>query len=293
MPFDHALMLIDVLRLQGIYDLDIMGGEPFLLKWMPDFIRTVNAAGILANISTNGSMPQALGLLAGMSSENLNIGVSLEGSSAERHNRLTRSTNFEKAVRSITMLVSMGLDPIVKTVVNRSTMDDILNIVHLLRDIGVRRYFLIHMDLFSKDPAARQDALSFINFMAFYRRITAQNPGFEINKVNASCFDMHALPSGTRCAGGVRKLSIMPDGSVYPCNLFQHFREFNLGNIFSDNFMAVWNSSKLDFFRSFERNRCAITNCSNHPSCTGGCPAHGYFHAKDLNSTDIRCLSSS
>ena len=47
MPFDHALMLIDVLRLQGIYDLDIMGGEPFLLKWMPDFIRTVNAAGIL------------------------------------------------------------------------------------------------------------------------------------------------------------------------------------------------------------------------------------------------------
>jgi len=266
-----------------------MGGEPFLLGWMPDFIRRANNADIKVNISTNGSLPEALGLLDGMSSGNVNIGVSLEGSSAERHNRLTRSIHFQKAALSISLLVSMGLNPIVKTVVNRSTMDDILNIVHLLRDIGVRRYYLIHRDLFSRDPASRRDTLSFNDFMMFYREITAQNQDVEINKVNASCFEKYSLPEGVRCAGGVKKLSIMPDGTVYPCNLFQHFREFHLGNIITDDFTTIWTSPKLDFFRRRKENRCNMTGCSNFSSCTGGCPAHGYFHAGDLNSPDIRC----
>ena len=289
MLFDHALKLIDILSAQAIRDLDIMGGEPFLLGWMPDFIRKANDAGIIVNISTNGSLPEALEKLNNIHPVKLNIGVSLEGSLPERHDALTRSRNFEKTVRSIMMLASMGLNPVVKTVVNRSTMHDIRSIAHLLRDIGVRRYYLIHMDLFSKHPHARKDALGFAEFLAFYRAMTEQTPDIELNKVNASCFDKYSLPEGVRCAGGVKKLSIMPDGTVYPCNLFQHFREFHLGNIITDDVKTIWTSPKLAFFRCRKENRCDMTGCSNFSSCTGGCPAHGYYHAKDLNSPDIRC----
>ncbi len=290
MSYDNLCKLNDIMNQQGIRELDIMGGEPFLLDWMPDFIRMAGESGAIVNISTNGSLPEALENLVASSSNKLNIGVSLEGSTAERHNSLTRSQNYEKAVKSIQILISKGLNPIVKTVVNRSTMDDVPDIVRFLRECGVRRYYLIHMDLFSHDRPSDQGSLSFMEFLSFYRKVKSHTVDVEIHKVNASCFEKHSLPCGIRCAGGVRKLSVMPDGSVYPCNLFQVFPEFKLGNLFTDRLTEIWKHPRLEFFRRHDGNMCERSDCSNHASCTGGCPAHGYFHGKEMHMADIRCL---
>jgi radical SAM protein with 4Fe4S-binding SPASM domain len=221
------------------------------------------------------------------------VGVSLEGSSPEAHNRLTNSDNFNKALASIRTLVSLGLEPVVKTVVSRQNRKDILPVIALLKEVGVTQYYLIHMDVFSKEQADRVNAMNFVEFMDFHGDLAARSTGIRIDRVNASCFEKHTLPAGARCAGGVKKLAVMPDGSAYPCNLFHHFPEFNIGNIFTDEFTDIWASPKLDFFRLFEKNDCGVASCSNHAACTGGCPAHGYYHTRDLNSIDVRCSSRS
>ncbi len=127
-----------------------MGGEPFLLPWMPEFIEAGLSWGFSLNISTNGSMPDLMQRLKGTSQKRFNIGVSLEGSTAEKHNRLTGSDNFASALQSIKNLAAMGLDPLVKTVLNQATVCDIQNIVDLLKGIGVNSYYIIHMDVLSK-----------------------------------------------------------------------------------------------------------------------------------------------
>lgn len=289
----EAMNLLDILCDLGIRDLDIMGGEPFLLPWMPSFLHASIKENIMVNVSTNGSFPHILEEFRGLGPDRITIGVSLEGSTPENHNGLTNSDNYEKAIISIRTLVSLGLDPIVKTVINRRNMHDISSIIDLLKKLGVTRYYLIQMDLFSKAFHAGKIAPGFVEFTKFYADTTARNTGINIHKVNASCFEKHTLPEGIRCAGGVRKLCIMPDGSAYPCNLFHHFPEFFLGNIFTDDFTDIWMSPKLAYFRCFERNLCQVTGCSNFASCTGGCPSHGYFHSLDLNSTDMRCSSLS
>ena len=286
-----ALTLLDILCALGIRDLDIMGGEPFLLPWMPSFLHAAVKEHIMVNISTNGSLPDVLEEFRGLSPNRINVGVSLEGSSPGTHNRLTNSDNFKKAITSIRKLVSLGLDPIVKTVLSRQNSDDIPSIIALLKELGVTRYYLIHMDLFSTEPSGKADAMDFVEFMDFYGDIASHSTGIRINRVTASCFEKHTLPEGVRCAGGVRKLAIMPDGSAYPCNLFHHFPEFRLGNIFTDDFTDLWMNPKLRFFRISEKNMCSRGQCANHSACTGGCPAHGYFHARDLDSTDIRCIT--
>lgn len=292
LTYENALGLLDIMLNLGIADLDIMGGEPFLLPWMPSFLRAAIKEGIMVNISTNGSFPEVMKGFMGISPGKINIGISLEGSSAQAHNRLTNAANFEKALSSISSLISMGLNPIVKTVVNRETMQDVQSIAHLLREMGVKRYYLIHMDLLSKAYGSEQSAVSYPDFLDFFHAIRSANTAIEINRVNASCFEKQTLPKDVRCAGGVRKLSVMPDGSVYPCNLFQHAPEFNLGNIFTDAFSAIWSSSKLNYFRISEENRCSSQTCLNHSSCTGGCPAHAFFHGHKLQGADIRCRSS-
>ena len=273
----------------GIQDLDIMGGEPFLLPWMPSFLHAAIKDGIMVNISTNGSFPEVMKELRGLSSGKINIGISLEGSTAEAHNCLTSSANFDKAVASIASLVSRKLDPIVKSVVHRQTMADMQDIISFLKQMGVQRCYLIHMDQITWGINDQMSAISYPAFLNFFQKIKMTNPGIEINKVNASCFERQTLPEGMRCAGSVRKLSVMPDGTVYPCSLFQHAPEFRLGNLFTDPFSTLWENPKLAFFRNFSTNKCPRTDCSNHSSCTGGCPAHALFHGYDMQDMDIRC----
>ena len=292
LTFKNALVLLNILAENRINDIDIMGGEPFLLPWMPDFIGAGLSKGISLNISTNGSMPGLLQSFRGTPQEHFNIGVSLEGSTPEKHNRLTGADNFASAFESIKDLVALGLDPIVKTVLNHDTASDIQNIVDLIKGIGVSRYYIIHMDVLSKNEIRMRKAIPYTGFLDFYRRTKAENRDIDIHRVSASCFDRNSLPPGVRCAGGVRKLSVMPDGAVFPCNLFHNLKEFEVGNIFRDRFSDIWEHPCLGFFRAHKQNSCKLSHCNNRTSCTGGCPAHGYYHYGNTETTDIRCLRS-
>jgi radical SAM protein with 4Fe4S-binding SPASM domain len=289
MSFDNALRFLGILSRQGVGELDVMGGEPLLLDWMPDFAAAVAESGISLNLSTNGSIPEAIGRLRGLEGKNISVGVSLEGSTEERHSRLTCSRHFPAALKSISALLSSGFSPIVKTVVSRETMGDIQSIAALLKREGVRRYYLIHMDLLSPEQQLRNAAVGYPEFLSFYQQIRDANPDMSVLKVNASCFEKNTLPAGMRCAGGVKKLAVMPDGSVYPCNLFHHINSFKLGNIFETDITEIWRHPALNVFRGNTGNSCAVEDCTNRASCTGGCPAHGYFHYGRPAATDPRC----
>lgn len=293
MTFDNALTLLDILSCHGIGEIDIMGGEPLLLDWLPDFVDIAIKSGRSINLSTNGSTPDVMERFAALNPEKFNIGISLEGSTEDKHNRITNSHHFYRAVASIAELVSSGLDPIVKTVVSKETMADIQDIINLIRGMGVKRYYLIHLDLMTRDTTLRYAALGYSAFRDFYKKIKRNNQDIGIFKVNASCFEKETLPEGVRCAGGVRKLAVMPDGSAYPCNLFQHFEEFNLGNIFDDNLFTIWSNTKLDLFRHCRQNRCTAEPCADRHSCTGGCPAHGYYYYGNHLEADVRCIGNS
>ncbi|MEW6109529.1 MAG: radical SAM protein [Nitrospirota bacterium] len=290
LTFGDSLKLLDILSDLDIREIDIMGGEPLLLSWMPDFVRNAIRKNIAINISTNGSNTDILKRFPGANPGMLNIGVSLEGSTAAKHDTITNSKHFKSSFNSIQALIDLELNPVVKTVITKSSLGDIRNIINILRDAGVRRYCILHMDLFSLNASLKNDCLSYTAFSEFYNEIRLENHDISIDKVHASCFDKNNLPSGTRCAGGVNKLSVLPDGSVFPCNLFHAIGRFNLGNIFKDDFSEIWMNPKLDIFREFRTNRCGVEGCDNRQSCTGGCPAHGLYHYGDPDRADIRCL---
>jgi radical SAM protein with 4Fe4S-binding SPASM domain len=279
---------LDILAENRINSIDIMGGEPFLVPWISDFVEAGLSKGMSLNISTNGSIPGVFHRFRGISHDHFNIGISLEGSTTEKHNRLTGSDNFERAIESLKKLIGFSLDPIVKTVFNRETEDDIQNIVDLVRESG--ETLLYHPDGHIRQKGHRGKILSTNAFSEFHQKIRRENPDIEVHRVNASCFEKNSLPPGVRCAGGVRKLSVLPDGAVFPCNLFHHMKGFELGNIFRDCFNDIWSDPRLDLFRRYQGNRCSMHTCKNQASCTGGCPAHGYYHYGDPDVADIRCI---
>lgn len=286
---EQALNLVRVCRSLGIREIDVMGGEPLLLDWMPDFAREAVAEGMKVNISTNGSRPGLVHRFAGLPPGMINIGVSLEGGSAGRHHERTRSSHFSSALRTIASIAETGIDPIVKSVVTRSSATDIQSIADRIRLLGVRRFFLIHADAMTRDRTVIEDCVGYPVFRDFVQRMQKANSDIAIEPVAASCFSRHGLPAGVRCAGGVRKLAVMPDGSLFPCNLLFHFPEMRLGNMFEDDFRVIWEDPRLSVFRTNEFCGCTEQSCPNLQDCTGGCPAHNLLHAGSGSGKDIRC----
>lgn len=292
LTFDNALRLIGICTERGIGEIDVMGGEPFLLPWIAEFAREAVSRGIRVNISTNGSRPDLVSRFSGISNSMLTPGVSIEGSSRKSHTTLTNSDFFQNALMTVKSFKTLGFDPVVKTVLNRATIDEAGLIIETIRPLGVENYYLIHMDILSNDEKTKNLALSYPEFIDHFRVIREAFRGISINHVAASCFAAAGLPSGARCAGGVRKLAVMPDGSVFPCNLMIHFPEFRLGNFFATPFDEIWNHPQLDLFRTAGAG-CPEESCGNHHNCAGGCPAHNLYHTGRPDGIDIRCRHSS
>ena len=92
-----------------------------------------------------------------------------------------------------------------------------------------------------------------------------------------------------RCPAGAMKLSIMPDGSAYPCYLLFGRPEFRLGNILTDGLNPLLENPILAFFRTFEGNKCLNSECGLHSSCRGGCPAVSLLVSGHIDTPDPRC----
>lgn len=286
MSRDDALRLAGILAEAGFQEVDILGGEPLLVPWIKDFIRQATSFDMTLNISTNGSLPEKVEELADIPSKSKNIGFSLHGFS-RTHNALTVSDNFSRVVKGIENMVRAGKNPVVKSTLTAENKEEIHKLVIFLKNLGVKRYYLLHEDTIGRSDAS---GFSFPEFRERFLKIQEKLEGIlDIGFVAASAFYKYRNLSQIRCDAGVTKLALLPDGAVFPCNLFFGSREFCLGNIFKDGLKKILDNPVLEKFRNFRGNQCTFNTCRHHSTCTGGCPAHSYFFHGSLDAVDPRC----
>ena len=282
-----AYTLIDMLIKEGIREIDILGGEPMLLAWMKDFVEYVTDLDITLNISTNGSLPDIVSQYDEIQTPLMNIGFSIHGFS-QTHNTLTMSDNFSKALTCIKKTIAAGKFPIVKSTLNQKNKNEIYDLVLYLRDIGVKRYYLLHEDIIGRDQYS--DCLSFPEFYEFYSELKQKLNGIlDIGFVAASGFYKYGPRKDIRCNAGTTKIALLPDGSAFPCNLFLGFDDFRLGNIYQDGMESILKNPILDRFKNHDGNRCTSVSCIHYSICSGGCPAHIFSVYGSLDAADPRC----
>lgn len=259
----------DVLAGEGIEEIDFLGGEPTCHPELTALVETACNNGLRASISSNGSNVRALtGLSHNFEGEKLTIGISLNGTPVDDE------------------LVSYILEyrPLIKSVCNRTRfMPE--TVQRLIGHPGIR-YYAIFMD--ALQPS---DLDSCLPFPQYYRRLNKlRKVHRNVEGVYCSCYLPDTAHEDIRCPAGTTKLSVMPDGSVYPCYLLFQRPEFRLGNILSDDIDRICRHPALSFFRNFERNHCPETVCELHGKCRGGCPAVSLMVCDDLVAPDPRCL---
>lgn len=274
MPQHGDMSLTDFKRMTGILKgigtrtFDIMGGEPTLHRDLLRFIGHAHQEGMQLNISSNGSRPLVLNEIRDLYPD-VAVGISVN----DRKNLPARAA----------LIAEKRL--IVKTVVGLAP--DAMLINELL-SCGPAGLFLLYRDALEPEQLAKSPP-----FYEFLDRVQTYDPA-SVGTVFCSGFlpDLQRYPflEKARCPAGTTKLGILPDGSVYPCNLFFRFPEFRLGNILTSPFEEIWGHPLLSFFRTFNGNACPQRDCELHAACHGGCPAHSYAHYGECSAPEPRCV---
>jgi len=275
--FERLVSIISDVRISDvrIKEIDILGGEPTLHTGFMQMMEVLSKKGFRTTISSNGSHVYLLKEL----SRNYNgglikVGISLNSGVIDRE-------LHEYIIQ---------YQPMVKSVCLRErTIPEVARKYIRLRGL---EYYLLFMDAVRK-----KDLENCIPFYEFLKKVKdLKNTYGNLKGVFCSGFvpDIENYPvlQYVRCPAGTTKLSVLPDGSVYPCYLFFRNKEFRLGNIFVDDFSRIWKNPILDFFRIFEKNICSRTECELFFECHGGCPAVSFLIYNDIKRPDPRCLES-
>jgi radical SAM protein with 4Fe4S-binding SPASM domain len=269
MSFDDFRIMLGRLRDSSIRTIDIIGGEPTMHPDMILFLREACSKGFRVNISSNGTNINLLKEILNMGNQ-INVGISINDKVTFDHLQ-----GFIKKHK-----------PIVKTVFSP---DKDFSMVQDILSLKPTKFYLIY-----RDAMMHQGLRETLPFHEFMKIVQKDINASLVGTVFCSGFipDVENYPelSTMRCSAGTTKLGVMPDGSVYPCNLLFGRGAFLLGNILTDSFDVIWNHRALDFFRTFARNDCPVKACTHHAICHGGCPAHSLIHFGDVSAPDPRCV---
>lgn len=265
--------IVSALDDAGVKKMDMLGGEPTLHFGFEEMLEINARNGISTSISSNG---RDVGILRQISSKYkkslLKLGVSLYP---------------ETMTEELMKFIEEGL-PVVKSVC--TSKEFISKEGKRLIETGAVHYYLLFMDVLNKDDLDL--SLPFPDYLGKLSRIKASYSN--VHGVFCSGFipDSEKFPvlERVRCPAGTTKMSILPDGSVYPCYLFFRHEEFRLGNLLFDDIQQIWNSPILDIFRSFKKNNCVNQKCQLHNECHGGCPAVSLLVHGDVSAPDPRCI---
>ena len=274
MPFMEDMSLADFTRMlevlgrTSVKTLDIIGGEPTMHPDIVTFIEKARDHRLSVNISTNGSNLAVLGEIMKLG-EAVTAGISI---------------NDRETLEQVRGFIQKH-KPVVKTVYSTGIDSGMIEEILSLRP---KKFYFIY-----RDALVRRELDKTVPFPRFKAAVEQRFPLHQAGMVYCSGFlpDIENYPelARVRCPAGTTKLGVMPDGSVYPCNLFFGKEEFLLGNVLTDPFAGIWHHGTLDFFRRKSGNSCPRHSCALHPYCHGGCPAHSLLITGDLAAPDPRC----
>ncbi|WP_433662477.1 radical SAM/SPASM domain-containing protein [Nocardia sp. CA-128927] len=280
MPYDQVLSTLETWRRLGSSKVTILGGEPTL---HPDYVRIIRAAGTIGFedvITTTNAHAKSMRKFDQLEpSDFAYVQVSLDGGSAESHDRIRGEGTFEHALASTRALTARGFDVRIICTVNNANQHDAMGLMDIADDIGVS---LVKYHVFSTIGVGHDHtelAMSPPEWVDFCDKLNAEAPRanarvwYQPTYARRSDMERYATEGYNGCIGRtLDRASVFPDGKVYVCSyLFDtdlHFAEMRDGQVVLNRGPA---GNEFDLF-TLPLTESACGGCKAS-ACLGGCPA--------------------
>jgi len=274
--------------------LSLTGGEPFLrrdeLHVLMDRLDASDCV-VYYDILSNGS------LITEKEAKNLSaysglrrVQVSLEDASAERNDLIRGEGSFEATLASIRNLKAEAIDTSVMMTITRQNKDQIRPMIDLLKQEGVPIIALERLIPEGRGAELSELLLSADELHAVCDDIyhLAVNNGAVRILMHRPLFGLVAPDDttvGALCSAGNNALTIMPDGTVYPCRRLP----IPIGNVLTDGFYKIWYGSDVLWrLRNQRELNHKCRECEYLMNCRG-CRAMAYSTSGDFMGEDPQC----
>ncbi|MCJ7443892.1 MAG: SynChlorMet cassette radical SAM/SPASM protein ScmE [Methanotrichaceae archaeon] len=300
LPKTEWLKFFEELNRCQVMNVTFAGGEPFCREDFIDILEGLIENRMRFSILTNGTLISDE-LASFISSTNRcdSIQVSIDGSTSETHDVLRGKGSFERSIEGIKCLSRYGLPVTSRITVNRTNLNDLENIAHLLftelglKSISTNSAFCMGLGVENAEEillSAQERSQAIEKLLKLNERYGGRINAMagplaegtmwrEMEKARSmklASIDNRGSLVGCGCI--FNKIAVRADGTIVPCTLLSHME---LGKINQDSLREIWQHhpelKKL-------RDRCHIAlsdlefcrGCHYIPYCTGNCPATAY-----------------
>jgi MoaA/NifB/PqqE/SkfB family radical SAM enzyme len=239
------LRLVERLAAWGVLEVALGGGEPTLLPDFPHLLAALRAAGLVPNVTSNGTVrcPAVLRALA----EHAGV-VHL---SADRPDLLDADRGpgvFARLRETAGALRAAGVRLGVNLLLTPANSADVRPSLQAALDLGAQAVTFLR----PKGTWAAQRWPGFpgrddlARLAEHLRAFLAERPPLRLyvdTALRREWAEVRLLedpePEVLGCGGGQRHVALTPEGDVYPCS---HLRrpEYRLGNLLADDFDDLW-----------------------------------------------------
>lgn len=284
----ECLNVIDQLADLQVFQINVGGGEPFA---RPDFFTILEyavARGIVACISTNGTLLTTSICKRLANLEGIFMQVSLDGVDQETNDDIRGQGTYKKALRGMSLLAAEGVDFSINTVLTRCSFPQLDALKTLAGDFGAT----LRVSRFRPSGRAKdcwQEIAPSKEQLEYFARWLQNDSDVLTGDSFFSLTSERRRRLGLDLCGAAKMTCCLaPEGGIYPCAFLQE-PQFKAGDIRQQGLGDIWRHAQvLQNFRQMEVNSCH--GCYRFDSCRGGCPAVAYHIFHDLSKPDPECL---
>ncbi|MBR9703807.1 radical SAM protein [Candidatus Pacearchaeota archaeon] len=277
----------------------ISGGEPLKRLDLYDILRYTQDKEMITNLLTNGT------LLSRRKSKDIKelgintIQVSIDGI-PETHNEIRgREYAFDRAVEGINNASSEKIEVVVSMTATKKNQHEFEEVIQIAYEAGAKRVgfktYVPSVELGSNDPLYL-DSSEIFKLITHTNELTEKYDGkiqilhsdvlFQILEPDNELIDDAKKEDKFLwgCAAGYRSLSVLSDGTVYPCRRLP----VSIGNISEGITKLVLDSEVMQDLRDMRKMR-ENTLCDKVVHCRG-CRAISYAVTGDYMAKDPMCF---
>lgn len=264
LPFEKADEIADTIINSNVMEVTISGGECLTYKGIEKIIKKLLINGIKVDVFTNALLLK--NVLDKIDSDILNKSallfyVSVDGLKSS-HEQIRGKNTFDKTIENIKYAIEKGYPVVTNTVINKINYCDIMDMIVLLKQMGVKDVQL--SNLIVKGSADNSMKISLSEQMALKEKINdlyKEHPEFGYiyySEVPDSdgVRKVYSLSNGKKdfigndnwkCTAGVARVTIDSNGKVYCCPFI---KDSYLGDLNKENLSEVWdNVNRFKFLK--------------------------------------------
>jgi len=283
----EIIKLVDDAVDLGIKRIYITGGEPFIKDDIFEIIEYITREKELELIVLSNATlfnDKKIAQLDKLKGPKLILQVSLEGPTAEIHDKLRGEGSFDKTIDGIKRLVDIGIIPIVSTAVSKYNEDDIKTTSEFLSTLGIKDHHILWMHQKGRGASNVDDLYvpteKVTQIMREQRRVYEENDVIVDNDESLKARVRYKRGrKNDLCNNCYEKVCVNSDGHVYPCGSLNGDKAFDSGSIRDKSLKDIWlNSDVMSCGRDNSvQDKAECRECYLKFICGGGCTSHSYY----------------